>query len=80
MPSGYRSNTNNRPPGTRVGPYGYSWKGNALKSARIQAGLNQDELAALAGVSRRTVIRAEKGEASDMATVALQAALCSKVS
>ncbi|GES49977.1 hypothetical protein Rhsp01_34390 [Rhizobium sp. NBRC 114257] len=34
----------------------------ALRAARALAGLSQDELAALAGVSRQIVARIEKGE------------------
>jgi predicted transcriptional regulator len=33
-----------------------------LRAARIMAGLNQDELARLAGISRATLVGAESGE------------------
>ncbi|WP_327211868.1 helix-turn-helix transcriptional regulator [Rhizobium beringeri] len=36
----------------------------ALRAARALAGLSQDELAALAGVSRQIVARIEKGESN----------------
>jgi transcriptional regulator with XRE-family HTH domain len=37
---------------------------SALRAARALAGLSQDELAALAGVSRQIIVRLEKGESN----------------
>ena len=63
MPSGRKSETSNRARGTRLGAYKTAQASirTPLRQARVNAGLTQIELAALAGVSRRTVIRAEKG-------------------
>lgn len=44
-----------RKQGELVGPYGYRVGGTPLSRERVAAGLTQADLAALAGVSERTV-------------------------
>lgn len=48
---------------------GYGGRQTALRRARVEAGLGVDRLAALAGVSRQTIWRAERGLSTPLPVV-----------
>lgn len=53
---------------------------NCLKEHRARLGLNQQELGALAGVSRQTISQIERGDYSPSVTLALKLAKICRIS